>query len=382
MWLDSHKLHEVFKDDPADIRVFAETHVWCVWATMSMLKAFQVELATQETLPWIPSGGKKEKLSRLVNEMTLQYQYCSLEGQTTTRFEVYLDAMTELGCDTTEITNFLSFLQKSARCGLPCAASMEAALRFCAMPKGVPAFLRFVFSVIQSKELHRLAAILAFVRNRGSVVTAMLANVGRREKEENENGGSGSGHGGGGRQRAFANYMHFLDRHNKLLDENFAPLAVQILIELCDEDEAKWHDVGESALQALQVQRAFYDDIYNELIFKKPILEYEATVNNGEKDGTKWQKMMSKLSSSPRSTEISAVVGDEVAAEVAGAGAGAGAPKQRLEDHMKPPKKRSTSKASAAAGPSAQGGGDASEGKRSTVRTMQQQQRQQEKHEE
>ncbi len=95
MWLESHKLHEALGGDVDDLRKFAEIHVWCVWVMMSMLKAFQVELATKETLPWIPSsdGRKKEKLARMVNEMALRYQYWVVDektGKTTTNFEMYL----------------------------------------------------------------------------------------------------------------------------------------------------------------------------------------------------------------------------------------------------------------------------------------------------
>ncbi len=286
MWLESHKLHEALGGDVDDLRKFAEIHVWCVWVMMSMLKAFQVELATKETLPWIPSsdGRKKEKLARMVNEMALRYQYWVVDektGKTTTNFEMYLQAMAQLGCDSAEITSFLSFLHKSARCGLPCAASMEAALRFCAMPRGVAGVLRYCFALIQSRQLHRLAASFAFVRNKSSVVSALLATLDKARAEEGQD---------------FDLYRRWLERFAGLLDHNFAPLAFQILVELCGDDEAKWREVEQTAAESLQVQRIFFDDVYNELIFKKPILEYESTVNNREKDASKWQKMMPKFS--------------------------------------------------------------------------------------
>jgi len=276
--LKHHKLYSAF-EDIKDVRTFAEMHVFAIWDFMSLLKALQVELTSVKRLPWIPTSGQKGKLARLVTEMVMRYEFDTDEsGETMSHFEMYLQAMDQLGSDTKQITSFLTMLQACATAGVPCPESIDSALLFCSMPKGVPEFLRYTFSLVESKELHKVAASLAFGRQY-LIIDKLLATI-------DKSGPQG-----------FGKYKYMLSRHKGLYNKNYTPLSFQILVELCGDDEEKWRDVEEIAAQSLQARINLYDATYNQMVFRKPINEYEAVVNNEfGKDGLKWQQMMERLS--------------------------------------------------------------------------------------
>lgn len=289
-----HRVYSAF-GSLEDVQRFSEMHVFAIWDFMSLLKALQVELTSVKRLPWIPSGGRKGKLARLVTEMVMRYEFdADASGDTMSHFEMYLEAMRQLGSDTKQITSFLNMLQACATAGVPCPESIDSALLFCSMPKGVPEFLRFTFSLVESKELHKVAASLAFGRQY-LIIDKLLATLDKASGEEAET--------------SFAKYRYLLTRHKGLYDRNYTPLSFQILVELCGDDDAKWRDVEEIAAQSLQARLNLYDATYDQMVFRKPIMEYEAMTRSlsgekgeregegeKEKDGLRWQQMMARLS--------------------------------------------------------------------------------------
>ena len=105
-----HKVYGVLKDIE-DIKVFMKYHVYAVWDFMSLLKSLQQNL-TCTTTPWFPVGNAETRF--LINEIVCgEESDVDMNGIRKSHFEMYLDAMKQIGCDTTEITTYITNLQSN-----------------------------------------------------------------------------------------------------------------------------------------------------------------------------------------------------------------------------------------------------------------------------
>ena len=87
-----------------DVQKLMEIHVYAVWDFMSLLKGLQIEL-TCTTLPWKPVGDTK--IRRLINSIVLEEESdVDADGNPSSHYEMYLDAMIECGADTKKIESF------------------------------------------------------------------------------------------------------------------------------------------------------------------------------------------------------------------------------------------------------------------------------------
>merc|ERR1712003_255243 len=90
-------------------------------------------------------------------------------------FEMYLQAMNELGADSKDITN------KS------CSECVNNSLVFSGVPKGAADFVRSTFRLVDSSEHHRVAASLAFGRQY-LIIDKLLAVLDKSKAEGKEYG--------------------------------------------------------------------------------------------------------------------------------------------------------------------------------------------------
>ena len=110
------KDHSLYKNLQSlqDVRIFMENHVFAVWDFMSLLKALQIDLTTVTT-PWVPR--KNAILARFINEITVAEESdFDKDGVVKSHFEMYLDAMQEVGADTSKINAFVRQIEASETC--------------------------------------------------------------------------------------------------------------------------------------------------------------------------------------------------------------------------------------------------------------------------
>ena len=94
------------------VRRFMSVHAFAVWDFMSLVKRLQRELTTVK-LPWVPP--RHPELARFINEIVLEEESdIGPSGRSRSHFDLYLEAMAEVGADDREICQFVGALQRGA----------------------------------------------------------------------------------------------------------------------------------------------------------------------------------------------------------------------------------------------------------------------------
>lgn len=208
-----------------DLRLFMEHHVFAVWDFMSLLKALQRDL-TCTTLPWVPTGSPSTR--RLINEIVLEEETdVDQQGNPISHFELYLLAMAEAGADSTRINEMLQSV-KSGK-------TVDNALDQLPIDSSVKAFVRNTFRIINSGKTHAVAAAFTFGREDliPDMFRHLIADLNKRFPGKLDT------------------FIYYLDRHVQLDEEVHTPLALQMVNELCGEDEEKWQEALEVSKQCI-----------------------------------------------------------------------------------------------------------------------------------
>ena len=230
--LKSHRLYQQLQTIE-DIKIFTQDHVFAVWDFMSLLKTLQREL-TCVSIPWVPR--KKGKLTQFINEITLAEESdVDLSGESKSHFEMYLDAMRHMGSETHKIEVFLSKIHQNS--------SIEEALDFAEVPEAVKNFVKVTFKTIYSNDTHKVAA--AFTFGREDLIPDMFIEIIHQTHE----------------QESFKDFLYYLNRHVELDGDSHGPLSLDMIVELCGDDQQKWSEVLVTAKEALDVRISLWDYI-------------------------------------------------------------------------------------------------------------------------
>ena len=224
-----HKLYSKLKTK-SDIKKLMESHVFAVWDFMSLLKALQINLTCFE-IPWRPIGDPK--IRRLVNSIVLEEESdVDSEGNPASHFELYLEAMKECEAETSTIETFMKNLNKNSR------------------PKineDIDSFLNTTFSIIEGGKSHEIASAFTFGRE-DLIPDMFLAIVNDMNKE-----------------KSFDKFVYYLERHIELDGGDHGPLALELICNLCGDDEKKWGEVQEVAIKCLKARKLLWDKINNDI---------------------------------------------------------------------------------------------------------------------
>jgi hypothetical protein len=214
-----------------DLTTFMEHHVFAVWDFMSLLKSLQRGL-TCVTVPWLPTGSVASR--RLINDIVLVEESDELGSGFTSHFELYRAGMAEAGADHTAIDAFLA--------ALGAGADVTRALRIAGPPEPSARFVTTTFDIIDYSPVHCQAAAFAFGRE--DLIPEMFDQVISTSPADR-----------------FRTFRDYLDRHIEVDGEQHTPMAMQMLADLCGDDDAKWRDCAAAAGRALRARAELWDGI-------------------------------------------------------------------------------------------------------------------------
>lgn len=224
--------HALYKklNSVEDIAVMMEHHVYAVWDFMSLLKALQ-SLLTCTTSPWKPVGDGK--IRQLVNSIVLEEESdVDKENNPLSHYEMYIDAMKQCGANTSAIESFVSNVSTT---NIP------------SVNDGVDAFLKTTFDVIESNETHKIAS--AFTFGREDLIPDMFTAIVNEYNTENN----------------LDKFVYYLERHIELDGGEHGPLALELISNLCGDDDNKWKEVEETAVACLVARKKLWDSILADL---------------------------------------------------------------------------------------------------------------------
>ena len=224
--------HPLYKklNSVEDIAVMMEHHVYAVWDFMSLLKALQ-SLLTCTTSPWKPVGDGK--IRQLVNSIVLEEESdVDKENNPLSHYEMYIDAMKQCGANTSAIESFVSNVSTT---NMP------------SVNDGVDAFLKTTFDVIESNETHKIAS--AFTFGREDLIPDMFTAIVDEYNTENN----------------LDKFVYYLKRHIELDGGEHGPLALELISNLCGDDDNKWKEVVETAIACLVARKKLWDSILTNL---------------------------------------------------------------------------------------------------------------------
>ncbi|GHJ16985.1 MULTISPECIES: DUF3050 domain-containing protein [unclassified Micromonospora] len=211
---------------------FMEHHVFAVWDFMSLLKSLQRQL-TCVTVPWIPTGPTGSR--RLINDIVMVEESDELGEGYISHFELYVRGMTEAGADTTPVDKLVDLL----RAGRPVTESFGEA----GVPAPSAAFAGTTWRIIETTPVHCQAAAFAFGRE--DLIPEMFTQVVAVNERSN-------------RLNTFVDY---LERHIEVDGEQHTPMAMQMLADLCGDDDTKWQECADTVNDALAARARLWDDI-------------------------------------------------------------------------------------------------------------------------
>jgi hypothetical protein len=216
------------------LRLFMREHVFAVWDFMSLLKRLQ-QLVTCCSVPWLPPVDAT--ISRFINEIVLGEE-CDQDGRGgySSHFELYLDAMDEVGADARPIRTFISQL----RAGVPFDRAIHAT-------EILPTTRDFVLSTMQLTMTGQPCEVAAaFFYGREDVIPDMFARLVKSLPQEHV---------------CVERLVHYLQRHIELDANDHGPLARKLVDGLVGDDPQRKQTAQNAACLAIRARIELWNGV-------------------------------------------------------------------------------------------------------------------------
>ena len=235
----NHKLYTEIKSIE-DLQIFTSNHVFAVWDFMSLLKALQNQL-TCTKVPWMPNNNSE--IAYLINEIvTAEETDISQDGERKSHYELYIDAMKDIGAETKPIEQYITQLSLSN--------DIENEINDLNIHPKIKDFLKFTFSIIKEGKPHKIAAIFTFGREN------LIPNMFNEILHEFQRSFT---------KKDISKLIYYFKRHIELDEDEHGPMALQMVNELADNDPLKWKEIEEISKIALEKRIGLWDAIYDNI---------------------------------------------------------------------------------------------------------------------
>lgn len=214
-----------------------EHHVYAVWDFMSLVKSLQHSICPSGDF-WLPSP-RQRKLSRLINEIVLAEESDVTEDglSSTSHFDLYLQAMTEVGADTRPILAFIDLVRTQG---------IDSALDTADIPEPSRKFMRSTFNFLKQGQPHVTASV--FAHGRETIIPAMFKRM------SNQLGIVDA-----------PRFNYYLDRHIEVDGEEHGPSSLELVNFLCEYDPLKLIEAEQAAIKAVQCRIEFWDAVESKI---------------------------------------------------------------------------------------------------------------------
>jgi hypothetical protein len=225
-------------NNKSSLKLFMEHHVFAVWDFMSLVKSLQNHLC-QSSDCWVP-GEKSRKIinsARLINEIVLAEETdYNLDGKNIiSHFDLYCEAMLEIGADITQIHQWLSSLNNGL---IPINFNNNL------IPSASSLFVKKTFEFISTKKPHIIAAAFSFGRE--TVIPEMFTRlVSQLELTE----------------ISCPKLFYYLARHIEIDGEEHGPASYTLVENLCEKNTVLIQEAEKAAIESIQSRIKFWDNV-------------------------------------------------------------------------------------------------------------------------
>jgi hypothetical protein len=224
-----------------ELIIFMEHHVFAVWDFMSLLKKLQKDLVPTGS-PWIPNSNGN--LVRFINEIVMEEESDKAYKQTgeteyTSHYQIYIDAMHEVGASKVSI---LSFVEKVKNSGINKALLCEG------IPPPSLQFMRHTFELIENGKSHEIAA--SFAIGRESIVPLMFQKILDQSKL--------------GKDKVPI-FRYYLERHAELDGDHHGPMAFKLLENMSAGNLEIEKEIMDQAIRSIEQRIEFWDGVLDVL---------------------------------------------------------------------------------------------------------------------